>query len=392
MPENEASTERKAFDYAAAAGTIYDPDAPAPAAPGTEGEPSPEEGTRLSALPAPPAFEPPAPDPAPPDFEAPGEAQEATGATEPPAEPAPQQPTKPKALRFASHEEAERGYANLFAERQRLAEELRQIREGQVQQQKAEYERQVAELRREQLAEFVRERSKQHQQAMAELDPNDGGYDDAVADLEAKYQLDIDSFRSNPPELPADKLPPPPREQTGAAPTDPGDPLADPARYVHGELFRHGIDGKDPFVQHLAQQLPQLGEKLPDGRTVTLPVQMELLVDRLTTETLNHYAKQSAVADLPGLEINHPVLQHYVRQVPATDEQGNPVPFYRRMQQAMRETRRWQAEERRKLLAQQDMPLPASFGPAPARRTENQTRPTSLGSVLDRVAEQSRIR
>lgn len=397
MPlENEAS-ERKAFDYAAAAGTIYDPDAPAPPPPGEEpavGDPSAATaGDPPAATPEPPAFQPPEPDPAPPAFDDEGVPPREAAGEMPPTDPAAGgKPPAPKSLRFASHEEAERGYANLFAERQRLAQELKQIQDGQLEQEKAAYERQVAEVRREQMAEFVRERARQHQQAMAELDPNDQGYDDAVADLEAKYQLDIDGFRSNPPELPADKLPPPPQEPAPLAPLDPNDPLADPQRFVFSELGRRGLDPGDSFVRHMATQLPPVGEKLPDGRTVTLPLQMELLVDRLATETLNRYCQQSAAPDLPGLEINHPVLQHYVRQVPAADEQGNPVPFYRRMQQAVRATRRWQAEERRKLLAQQDMPLPSSFGPAPARGGQRPTGPTSMGSVLDRVREQSRIR
>jgi hypothetical protein len=388
--ENQ-SNERKAFDYAGAAARVYDPAAAAsdlPPDPDTAQFPQ-ATVTTVDAGPEPPAFQPPAaPEPPPLDVR-----EEDPAGVADPAPPDQGPAAKPKAMRFASHDEAERGYANLFAERQRLAEELKSIQTATVASRQQEYDARVAEVRREQMADYVRQRAKQHNAAMAELDPNDQGYDDAVADLESRYQLDLDQFRANPPEISADKLPEPPQK-----PADPpdaaADPLADPARFVAGELGRHGLAMNDPFVGHLANQLPAIGTRLQDGRTVTLPLQVDMLVERMASETLSRYCTQSAAPDLPGLEISHPVLQHFVRQAPAVDPEGRAMPFYQRMQHAVRETRRWQADERRKLLAQNDAPLPSSFGPVQsgAGGGAGQATPTPMGSVLDRVRDQSRIR
>jgi hypothetical protein len=377
MGSEQQDKKREPFNWAAHSTTVFDPDQPGDAVDD----------------PGPPDFEPPKPTPGPPSMLEDDDTSIETGIpTAPKSEAAP--PTH--GLRFATHEEAEAGYANLFQRYQEATKSLKTVKDGLSQKASDDYDRALKDARLDQFRGYVKDRSLEHQTAIEALDPNADDYNFAVADLEASFYADVERFKQSPPDLDPTNAPakPSPDSHGVEIPADlPADPATQVEQYVLSEFGRRGISKDDAFVAHLSQGLPQVGTQLDDGRVVTIPVQVELLVDRLSDETLKRYCAQSHDPNLPELGADDPVLQHFVSKAATVDAAGQPIPFYARLQGAVRKAREYQLSERQRILSLSDMPLPHSSGPGAEKgRSGEKKGPSSLASVLDRVYEDGRIK
>jgi hypothetical protein len=222
----------------------------------------------------------------------------ASGEGEPPAGGAPgndkdkDQPAPgptPPAPRFKDHLAAEEGYRNLQAKATRTEQELARLRSERL-------AREQASRQAETLAGFHGELSSYsktaHLKALKEidtLDPEDPGYQEKVADIWAKKDVDVaswvDEHRPGPPAPEA--VPAIPEAVDGGQPpsTAGSDPATDPMDYANAQAVAAGIDPGDLFFVNACKSVPR---RAADGRLRTL----QEMVSQVITDTQSYHRSQ----------------------------------------------------------------------------------------------------
>ncbi|MFH1158464.1 MAG: hypothetical protein V1721_06235 [Pseudomonadota bacterium] len=201
------------------------------------------------------------------------------------------------ALRFKSHEEAERGYKEVQGkatkaeqrasdlERENLALKEERDRE------KAEKERKTAQAAaRTKVLEYGKTRKKQALEAIDKLDPDDPEYRDKAADLLTQADLDIyENYRQNQPAPPAEK-PPGEKEAPGTkAKTDaPPDEKETAREHLLGRIKAADIAEDDELFWLFVSQTPSVDE---EGKRIDFDRQIDWALERTKTYQSKQEAK-----------------------------------------------------------------------------------------------------
>lgn len=280
-------------------------------------EDGPGKADQTAATPAPPADHP-------------GEANDDAGT--PPAETTPKLKESP--TRFKSHDEAERGYKELQGEHTRKAQEnaelKRRLSEFESRQQQEQRTRQTEEQQAaadQATTEFARKRNRQALAEIEELDPDDKGHQDKVADVWARANTEIIRFSRNPvgadgkpitaapakapqapeetpPATPAapttpEATPPTPSQPRAPEPTPPADIEAKRAEkrlYIDGVVRQAGINPEDPLWIGMSLTTPAVDAT---GRALSLDEQIQWTIDHHNEYLAQRNAASRQSADLP---------------------------------------------------------------------------------------------
>ena len=238
-------------------------------------------------------------------------------ATEHPKEEAPAKETPPAKegeaaaeARFKTHEEAEKGYRHIQAEKTRLEEELKQEREARAADKKAREDAEVKQKAFEEaeagLVDFAADRHEQALTAIEDLDPDDDEYRKNVARIWAEKDRDIRRYERGhglmeaPGAIPAaakTETPPGTEEST----------VSEQWAYVGTKAKEAGKEAgidfsKDEFFTMVCQSAPTKDEK---GTPMTFDEQ----IDWAITKTKNYHstliagkAAEREAADLKARE------------------------------------------------------------------------------------------
>jgi len=333
----------------------------------------------------PAAGPPPVPAPPDPSLGAPtGPGPTATGPTGLPA------PTgEPKDFRFASHEEAEKGYKNQQRYVTELEAEKIALEEQLTEKEKAVQAKERAKKEGESRKEFIKDRTKEKMKALEALDGSEDDYLDQVAEIEAQAVEDIRSWEYTPEDPPA-----PPESEITAAPTRPGSAPpsvsdgdnADKAAldYIKESMSSAGIEHNNETFVHFSKQAPLVSET---GRKLSFDEQINWAIDK----TREHLAVSKAEGS-PEIDENDPVFKHYIANTPVEDKDGKPIPIADQADWAISETKKYHSDNRQKVLHGTTAPMgKGGHIPPPGSSAPADEKPVTLDSALEADMARRRI-
>ncbi|MBU2550233.1 MAG: hypothetical protein KKB20_17625 [Proteobacteria bacterium] len=213
------------------------------------------------------------------------ETEEEPGSSETPPE-----GDEPSTPRFKTHEEAEKGYRNIQAEKTRLELENKALKSAQEAAAKAALEAEAKEKETADFLEFTKGRTKQALEEINALDPEDPDHEEKVALAWARMYADTRNFQYQPPagaapgtrsEEPAPAAGPKPAEGAGEP-----DPQA--MALIKGKLAEAGLDPEDEYFWLLADR--GVPTRDPQGNALTFEQSLAWAIE--TTKTHNQKIEQ----------------------------------------------------------------------------------------------------
>jgi len=187
--------------------------------------------------------------------------------------------TKTKPLRFKTHEAAEEGFRHLQGEKTRLELELKAYKEQKAAKQTEESVRQMAADAAQKFKDFSLERNKKFQKDLEELDPDDDGYEDRVAELWTDRDSDIYVYQQ---ELLNNQARPAPQPDTGQVQEEDG--ASDLIAYLEAQAQEAGIDPADKHFQLVCKNTPAQDAQ---GNPIPYEDQVKEAIDK----TLQYHAE-----------------------------------------------------------------------------------------------------
>ncbi|MBU2548870.1 MAG: hypothetical protein KKB20_10690 [Proteobacteria bacterium] len=179
-------------------------------------------------------------------------AEEAGDKERPEGEGPPETPPAPPAHRFKTHEEAEKGYRNLQAEKTRLEEEKADLAARLAAQDRAEQDKAARDKAEADILEFSKKRTIEALKAIDAIEPEDPEHSEKVAQAWAEKDRDIWAFEQG---LTKAAGAPAPKEAGSGPETEPGGG-EDTIAFIKERLKAAELNPDDPMFWMLAERVP----------------------------------------------------------------------------------------------------------------------------------------